>query len=158
TIRFRDEEGKFLQSFAMKVFPRCLALSADGRLALAGCVPELGGMPPKDPAAPGEHTVHLLDLVKGRELARFEGHEHRVLRVAFTPDGKYGLSGSDKGNIRLWDLKRFAQGAKADPAVEEPAAKRAVRGLRILKEIDCRARPTQYRLARNFRFDKDWQL
>jgi WD40 repeat protein len=40
----------------------------------------------------------------GRCLRTFEGHTEAVLSVCISPDGRYGLSGSGDGTIRLWDL------------------------------------------------------
>ena len=45
-------------------------------------------------------------LVPVGEFRRFdEGHTHAVRSVAFSPDGRYALSGSFDGSICLWDVK-----------------------------------------------------
>jgi WD40 repeat protein/serine/threonine protein kinase len=54
----------------------------------------------------------------GGELRAFREHEGWVRSVAFTSDGRYGLSGSDDATMRLWDLEsgrglRRFQGHKA---------------------------------------------
>jgi hypothetical protein len=158
--RLCDKDGQLLHAFRLKWNPKCMAISADGRRALVGCSPEAFEKDPKGPAGPQDHTVHLLDLEKHRELARFEGHTHRIWSVAFLPNGKFALSGSDQGTIRLWDLKSFAPGAKNNdqPVKKVPPKRGGVLGLRVKNEINCLAQPRRYRLAKDFQFDKDWQL
>ena len=43
------------------------------------------------------HTQH--------SILRFEGHQHAVNSVAFSPDGKYIASGSSDHTIRLWNIE-----------------------------------------------------
>jgi WD40 repeat protein len=96
-------DGTLVHSFAgFQTRPRCLAVSADGRRALVGCgAAVMGQQVMKD------CTVHLLALDQGIELARFEGHTQIIERVAFTPDGRWALSGDFQGRIRVWDLEKF---------------------------------------------------
>lgn len=55
------------------------------------------GIKPREPTPP---------LVPVGELRRFEdGHRHAVRSVAFSPDGRYALSGSFDSYICLWDVK-----------------------------------------------------
>ena len=63
------------------------ALSPDGRRILLG----------------GEKEMQLLDLETGRELKRWRGLVGEV-RVAFSPDGRYALSGEAHGPVSLWLL------------------------------------------------------
>jgi len=37
------------------------------------------------------------------ELVAWQGHEDRLIFVAFTPDGKRIVSGSDDSAIKVWD-------------------------------------------------------
>jgi WD40 repeat protein len=60
-----------------------LAVSRDGTLALTGSLNE--------PAA------RLWHLPTGRELRRLEGHDLRVLSVAFSPDGRKALTTDYQG-------------------------------------------------------------
>src|SRR5258707_5117349 len=58
-----------------------------------------------------------------QELRRLKGHTDAVWSVAFSPDGKFGLSGSYDHTALLWDtttgqiVRRFEGHAKAILAV-----------------------------------------
>jgi serine/threonine protein kinase/WD40 repeat protein/predicted nucleic acid-binding Zn-ribbon protein len=72
-----------------------LAFSADGRLALVG----------------GRfntiNTVTLWDVNTGEELRRFTGHDAALEEVAFSSDGNYGMSRSQDGDTRIWDIGKI---------------------------------------------------
>src|SRR5205807_921477 len=79
-----------------------LALSRDGRLALAGCA---------------DHTARLWDVPGGKEVARLK-HDGWVSAVALAPDGKQALTAASAGTdqvIRAWDpangqeLRRYTE-------------------------------------------------
>jgi WD40 repeat protein len=68
------------------------ALSPDGRRILLGRAKEM----------------QLLDLKDGKELKRWEGLEGNV-HVAFSPDGRYALSGEEQGPVSLWSLPKVSE-------------------------------------------------
>ena len=51
-------------------------------------------------------VIQLWNLNNGEELRRFKGHQKFVLAVAFSPDGRYALSGSADQTLRLWRLPK----------------------------------------------------
>jgi WD40 repeat protein len=79
------EEGKI----------HAMALSPDGRwLAVGGWM--------KIPGEPG-HDIRLYDFANGELRALLKGHAHVVNGLAFSPDSKKLISGSDLGAI-IWDV------------------------------------------------------
>jgi len=49
--------------------------------------------------------ISLCDMAARRELHRFEGHRGPISSLAFTPDGKALVSGSEDGTALIWDLE-----------------------------------------------------
>jgi WD40 repeat protein len=78
-----------------------VAVSEDGRLAVSGG----GGLSFPKQGEPGkDFTVRLWDLTSHQEMRRFVGHTHIVWCVAFSPDGRFVLSGSMDHSMRLWNV------------------------------------------------------
>jgi choice-of-anchor C domain-containing protein len=96
-----------------------VAVSPDGRMAMSGGG-GLGYMPNSARhEEPGkDFTVRLWDLDSHREVRRFEGHSHIVWCLAFSPDGRFALSGSMDHSMRLWnvangkEVRRFPHDAR----------------------------------------------
>lgn len=71
-----------------------VAISPDGKLLLSGTVGE---------QSPG--VIMLQNINTGDKIWSVEGHRSRVHSLSFSPDGKYALSGSMDGTMKLWDIK-----------------------------------------------------
>lgn len=79
-------------------FVQCIALSPDGKHLLTGAGHLDGNRKPVD------CTIRLWDVSTGKELRRFEGHTDTVGSLAFSPTGRYAVSGGWDHTVRLWDL------------------------------------------------------
>jgi hypothetical protein len=72
--------------------PVCLALSPDGRyLAMAKDTP----------------TIHLWDVLEGRQIGQLKGHEGSVVSLLFSIDGEHLFSGGADTTVLTWNLARF---------------------------------------------------
>ncbi|MGA7329569.1 MAG: hypothetical protein WBX25_35090 [Rhodomicrobium sp.] len=102
-IRVWDwRSGKTVRIFRGEVAPGdpgklyALALSPDGKsLAVGGW---LGGNKEESDA------IRIYDFASGTQTALLKGHNDVVVRVAFSPDGRYLLSGSHDNTAIIWDL------------------------------------------------------
>lgn len=75
-----------------------VAYHPDGRTILSGS--SVAGLDFDN--LPGE--MILWDAVTGQVLRRYEGHTNTIASIAFSPDGRFALSGSWDGTMILWDL------------------------------------------------------
>ncbi|WP_406696265.1 protein kinase [Singulisphaera sp. Ch08] len=87
-----------------------VAYSPDGRRLLSGSG---GTIEANGRITPGpDTTIRLWDSGTGAELEKFDGHHNTVTGVAYSPDGQFGLSGSEDGSVRLWRLPVATRRAK----------------------------------------------
>jgi WD40 repeat protein/serine/threonine protein kinase len=77
----------------------CVAFSPDGRLALSG------GGPTDNYGQSEDHTLKLWEVKTGRCLRTFGEHTQEIDSVAFSPDGRFALSGSGGKIVKLWEVR-----------------------------------------------------
>jgi|WetSurMetagenome_2_1015567.scaffolds.fasta_scaffold133838_2 WD40 repeat protein len=80
------------------------AFSPDGKQIVTGGGTGHSGLP-----GPANAELRLWNLASGREIRQYRGHEHIVLSVCFTPDGKRILSVANGYLARLWDVESGRQ-------------------------------------------------
>lgn len=55
-------------------------------------------------ALPSYETIHLFNLVNGKELRRVGGHQVNAGTATFSPDGRMIAAGTFDGSIRVWEV------------------------------------------------------
>ncbi|MDY6878333.1 MAG: BTAD domain-containing putative transcriptional regulator [Chloroflexota bacterium] len=100
------ESGQIIRRFegeGIPICPDCVAFSPDGRQALVAAEDVFGDS--------GATSLVLWEVETGQEIHRFEGHVTYVRALAFGPDGRTALAGSQSlpdntvGDLILWDLE-----------------------------------------------------
>jgi WD40 repeat protein len=98
-------EGEVIRRFgAGALAPHCLVFGPGTYQIALACDADLG-------ADPEESWFVLWDLTTGEEIRRFQGHVAGMRALAFLPDGRSALAGSQGypdysvGDLILWDLE-----------------------------------------------------
>jgi WD40 repeat protein len=60
-------------------------------------------------AVAGPGGVRVLDVVKGQAARTFAGHQGMLTCIAYAPDGRTLISGSDDGTALVWDVADLAR-------------------------------------------------
>jgi WD40 repeat protein len=99
------ETGKDLNRFPeFKLTVSSIAFSPDSRrLLTGGSTAGIFKDGKYDPEP--DYNVRLWEVKTGKQLRVLEGHTASVHAVAFSPDGRRGLSGAWDNTARLWDLE-----------------------------------------------------
>jgi WD40 repeat protein len=58
----------------------------------------------KSIAVPGQRNIYLLDIASRSVVATLQGHENEITCMAFSPDGRFLLTGSQDKTAVLWDV------------------------------------------------------
>ncbi len=82
-----------------------VAFSHDGRYALSG---SRVARPDKEHTC-GRGSMKLWRVLPWRELHDFQEHSNWIECVAFSPDGRFALSGSSDQVVKLWDVSEWTQ-------------------------------------------------
>jgi WD40 repeat protein/DNA-binding SARP family transcriptional activator len=114
-ILWDADSGKEIRRFrgdVNAICPGCVAFSPEGKRALVAAEDVFEDS--------GATSLTLWDVETGREIRRFEGHVTYVRAVAFSPDGRTALAGSQSlpsnelGDLILWDLETGQQTRRFD--------------------------------------------
>jgi WD40 repeat protein len=88
----REIEKPSPEPWRLGPWRRAMAISPDGTILAA---------------AAENNSIGLWEITTGRELGRLRGHHGQVLSLAFTPDGRSLISGSEDTTALVWGMERF---------------------------------------------------
>jgi WD40 repeat protein len=99
--------GRILPLVGGSETPFAAVFSPDGRVLAAN---------------PSGSTVRLWDVVTGKELAAYRGHQGGVVSLLFSADGKRLISGSRDGTVLVWDASKIRRTLPAGERRLDPDA------------------------------------
>jgi WD40 repeat protein len=100
TVRLWDADtGQPLATLPHPEAASCLAFSPDGKRLVTGCGIDVWSLGQRR----GHGEAHVWDVATGQPVGPPLRHAAAVSAVAFSPDGKHLLTGSQDGVARLWD-------------------------------------------------------
>jgi WD40 repeat protein len=122
TIRLWDlaTGQEILKMDGQKSTAQVLAFSPDGRILASGHGPGGGWQGPR------ELIVTLWDSLTGEKLGELQGHRGNIASLAFSPDGKWLVSGSEDRTALVWDVGRLAPRRNPAAANATPERVRAL--------------------------------
>jgi WD40 repeat protein len=122
TIRLWDVATgqEILKMQGQKSTAQVLAFSPDGRILAAGHGP--GG----SWRGPRELIISLWDTLTGEQLGELSGHAGGILGLAFSPDGRFLVSGDEDRTALVWDVTRYTPRRNPAAANATPEKVRAL--------------------------------
>ena len=105
TIRLWDAQtGELRRTFTgHKDVINSVAFSPDGKVLASGS----GNIYTRDASGSPDKTIRLWDVETGTIRRTFPAQKHKVLCVAFSPDGKVLAASYDDKIIHLWDMQTY---------------------------------------------------
>ncbi|MBN1286673.1 MAG: hypothetical protein JXB47_14840 [Anaerolineae bacterium] len=74
---------------------------------------DAGGQPVALSTNDADNDLVLWDVIEGRALRRFSGHEAKATLLVLSPDGQAAISGDAGGTLILWDLAQVEESRRA---------------------------------------------
>jgi WD40 repeat protein len=65
-------------------------------------------------AAPDGLAIRIWDVASGKEVDTLSGHTGAILSLAFAPDGRTVISGSEDTTALIWDVSHLVQRRQSD--------------------------------------------
>jgi WD40 repeat protein len=132
TARIWDLQGKLLQELAGHNGPvTSAAFSPDGQFVVTASGMDQGSRFADARRIRGDNTARVWNVQSGRQVAQLRGHRGAVTSAAFSPNGRYVVTGAWDGTVRIWatgtqsgvDLGTNREGAPRFSPVEKILAK-----------------------------------